>query len=240
MIALQGILLSHGLSDLEANLWGQFIGAVLEALANADTLLNSSAEWRAFCKKKGAFGKRRKNGPLKGCRIPTEEALSAELADRMHRYITTSTEFHVLKKLYVMFDCEARLPNKKRTGKHSSRGDIRARSGRHEELQFILEAKVIELESQIDARLLGDDGMGCFTRSDPYSISPVAGLIAYVVEHDPVWWLQRIAGALPARKATRVAQSVLHPGRPAVLASVPRQGRGPLAVVGLAMVYAAG
>jgi hypothetical protein len=240
-MALRSWLAQHGLNDIETDLWSHFVESVLEAIGSAHSVLRLPAEWKAFSAKAGALGVRKKRGALKGKRIPAEEALSLELSERMVQYLTSAGDAHMLKKLYVMFDCEARLPDKKRTGKRASRSDIRARSGRHRALEFVLEAKVLEGEGQIAGRLLGADGMGCFTRKAPYSEAPVAGLVAYVVENDEAWWLGRLAVALPAKKATRVAQETLHPGRPAVLASVPRAGgRTPLGVVGLAFVFASG
>lgn len=237
-MALRTWLAQHGLNPIETDLWSNFVESVLEAIASAHAMLRSPTEWKAFTAKDGAFGVRKKRGALKGKRVPAEEALSVELYERMVHYLTAAADAHMLKKLYVMFDCEARHPDKKRTGKRASRSDIRARSGRDRALEFVLEAKVLEGEGQIAGRLLGADGMGCFTRKTPYSEAPLAGLVAYVVDNDEAWWLGRLAVALPAKKATRVTQQTLHPGRPAVLASVPRAGgRAPLGVVGLAFVF---
>ena len=241
MTALRSLLSATGLNVIEVDLWTQFIGAVLEALTEAIIRLKTSAEWSAFCEKKGALGAKRKTGAFKGVRIPAEDAVSLELADRMWAYLLSSNDLHILKKLHVAFDCEARLPDGKRTGKHSNRADIRARSGRNAALEFVLEAKVLETEGHISGRLLGAEGLGCFTRAAPYSSSPVAGLIAYVFDHDEPWWLKRLGMQLPTKRATRVTLTALHPGGAAVLASIPRsQRRRPLAVIGMAKLFATG
>lgn len=237
MEAIRSYLLARGLPPIPASLWAQFIYSVLETLAQAESELRQPVSWAAYCKKNGAFGKVRKRGRLSGTRIPDEDGITAELVVIARRYRPSAERRQLLRLLDVFIEGDPRVPDAQNTGKHSKRADFRASSGPFPDLEFVVEAKVLESEDHIASRLLGDKGMGCLTRRVPYTAAPVAGVLAYVVEHDRDWWIDRIADALPSRKASDIVKTSIDDVGPVVLSVVPRRRLSPLAVVGLAMIF---
>lgn len=244
MKSLAQQLTDWGLEPFEAAVWDEFISGVAEALIAAERSLKA-AGWSEFCLAAGAFGKPRKKGPFKGQCIPTEEGLSGELTERMKDYLRSVDEDHVLRKWHVSFEAEGRVKSKKKKGKFADRTDIRAIGYRVPAPEFVLEAKIIENEGQIETRLLGEAGLGCFLSSDPYTQSEIGGLIAYTIQDSADVWLARIEKKyVPAiaPSATRlILQSVaLNP--PGVLDSlfawVPRKHlSSPIGIINLALTF---
>jgi hypothetical protein len=186
---------TQGFDPFSADLWGEFVGAIVATLLAAKRSLKAEPAWTEFCAATGAFGKPRKSGFHANRCLPTEEGISGELTERMNDVLRATADDHVLRKWHVAFDSEGRVRSRQKKGKYSQRTDIRARCYRLDGPEFVLEAKLVDTPSQVRSRLLGPKGLGCFTSAEPYTEHCVAGLLAYTVREETTVWLQRIERA---------------------------------------------
>jgi hypothetical protein len=189
----------QGFDPVIADIWGEFIGAVVAALLAARLSLKDESAWAEFCTATGAFGNARKTGPHAHRCLPTEEGISGELTERMNDVLRATPENHVLRKWHVAFENEGRVKSRRKKGKYSERTDIRARSYKLGGPEFVLEAKLVDTPGQVRSRLLGPKGLGRFTTTGPYTEAPVAALLAYTVRHETAIWSSGLSSAMQGR-----------------------------------------
>jgi hypothetical protein len=144
LISFAAHLEAQGFESFSADIWGEFIGAVVATLLAAKQSLKAESAWAQFCAATGAFGKARKTGLHANRCLPTEEAISGELTDRMNDVLRLAPDDDVLRKWHVTFDNEGRVRSHQKKGKHSERTDIRARAQKSNGPEFVLEAKLVD------------------------------------------------------------------------------------------------
>jgi hypothetical protein len=240
LIAFGAHLEDQGLDPLTADIWAEFVGAVVHALLVAKAELKASEAWAEFCAAVGAFGKPRKRGPHRSRCLPTEEGISGELVDRMNDFLRSTGDDHVLRKWHVTFESEGRIRSKRRKCKYAARTDIRARAQKLDGPEFVLEAKLVDTVGDVRRRLLGSKGLGCFIADEPYTTGNFGGLLAYTVRGDTGSWLERIERAyttLPelARATDRV---LIEPSNVVAVCAVVERTHEPIWMLNLVLKFA--
>lgn len=180
-----------GFDALQTQLWARFASATIEALCQAEDMLNTPQRWGEYSACRGAFLKPKKYGKKrKAVSPPSEEGLTDALSQCLEHIRRSAPIGHVLRELDIVFFAESKLPSKITIGKHAKRTDIRACSYLSPNApEIIFEAKLILDQGEIRERYLGADGLGRFIRKvEPYTRGPLSGMIAYTVEGDASVW----------------------------------------------------
>src|SRR5262245_12932606 len=115
--------------------------------------------------------------------MPHEEGLTDELKHLLQDLRRRSPMASTLRELDIHFEGEAKARSKTLIGKNARKIDIRAASyNTNYALELVFEAKIIDSDGDIRNSYFGPQGLGCFTDPpEPYTVSPVGGLLAYTV-----------------------------------------------------------
>lgn len=185
------LLHTAGYRALRANYMGLLLLCVVETLKHAEAKL--TANWSAFCNKKGAIRQ-----PRKAARDPRrrvdENAVTYELADYIDNYLMSLPAEHIFRM--VKFEFERPKNSAKLAGSHRKRLDMRFRAYVTNGPEFVIEAKPLHEQSDVVQRYLGDEGLGRFVREDePLTTEPLGALLGYVPAADFDKWRADIRDA---------------------------------------------
>lgn len=183
---LKACLSARGFNRQKTELVGSFVSRCVGLTHAAHERLIETSNWEKFLIKKGAISKVSKGIPrVKETAITADIALVAKNLLRNplvpRRPSLTST---IASSAIAGVDADATAPSVTATGNSSKRPDLVFTPADPElNLAFAVEAKVIETAADCEGVLLGDTGLGCFTRTeDPYETSGVIGLYGYAEE----------------------------------------------------------
>lgn len=214
--ALETFLLEHGIHEDDVPLLAQFIHVVHDALRAAEQMLTSEKHWNEYRILSGAFRKpkkAKKGHPTPPC-LPHEEGITDALGQCLTYIRKSAPAGHPLRNLDIQFSMEGKLPSPFVIGKLARRTDIKAESFLSEDSpSIVFESKVVDCNDDICKRYLGEEGLGCYTGpSQPYTLGPVGGLIAYTVKDTAIDWRARIEGSMAGPPSLAISQHAVSIG----------------------------
>lgn len=163
----------------------------IETLQYAEAQLCSA--WHSFCEKKGAMRNPRK-GAKNTVRRPDENALTYEIGDYVHAHLKRLPVEHPFRQVH--FDFERPMASGRLAGSHRKRLDLRFEAYHADGPEFVVEAKPLFEQADVDNRYLGDEGLGRFTREEePLTRDQLGGLLGYVPQTSATSWRQAIRTA---------------------------------------------
>ncbi len=164
----------------------------IETLQNAEAQLCSA--WHTFCEKKGATRKARK-GAKNTVRRPDENALTYEIGGYVHAHLKGLPVEHPFRQVH--FDFERPMASERLAGSHQKRLDLRFEAYHADGPEFVIEAKPLFEQADVDNRYLGDEGLGRFIREEePITRGQLGGLLGYVPQTNATSWRQAIRAAM--------------------------------------------
>ena len=154
--------------------------------------------WAAHVAKEGALLKPRRTKAERTRRLPSEEGLTCAITENLKGIRRHAHPDDLLRAHDVQFESEARMPSKRKTGKHLRRIDVMATSMKEPEAPFIVfEAKLVVDDEDVAASYLGDEGLGCFRLpKEPYPASHAAAMVAYTVDRTFEEWSTAIEATM--------------------------------------------
>lgn len=211
--ALKACLSASGFNRQRTELVGTFVSRCVGLTHVAHERLIEKSNWEKFLLKKGALSKVSKGIPrVKETAITADIALVAK--DLLRNPLVPrrpSMKSTIASSAIAGVDADATAPSVTATGNSSKRPDLVFTPADPElNLAFAVEAKVLESPADCEGVLLGDTGLGCFTRAeDPYETSGVIGLYGYAEEsqaasHRAVMHAAFTAGKGSAQGCTQV------------------------------------
>ena len=187
---LKACLSARGFNRQKAELVGAFVSRCVGLTHAAHERLIETSNWEKFLTKKGALSK-----VSKGIPRVKETAITADIALVAKNLLRNplvprrpSLKSTIASSAIAGVDADATAPSVTATGNSSKRPDLVFTPADPElNLAFAVEAKVLETPADCEGVLLGDTGLGCFTRAeDPYETSGVIGLYGYAAESEAV------------------------------------------------------
>ncbi|MEX0694349.1 MAG: hypothetical protein WD075_07900 [Rhodospirillales bacterium] len=166
MKALEEKLVNAGMDTSSALIWSSFLTLWSVILGNAYNQLSSNSNWAAF--KKPISGKPHENDITVGLYHIIEELVDKANIDDPIRDFEIKTE--------------APIKDANRRGSKSRRTDFKVKRRYPASISnhLSVEAKRILTKSDIKAKYLGAEGLGCFlTKDSPYTKGPIGMLLAY-------------------------------------------------------------
>lgn len=181
---LRQSLIDTGANSYRALAVAGFVTQCYELLLTAHQVLTQPARWDQFCGIRGATTSRR-IATAKPANI-AETAITAHLSLEAQRLLEQRGHLApVLQRPNVGIACviaDLTAPSDVATGISSKRPDlVFFPADPALQLQFSMEAKIIQQTTCVANELLGEKGFGCFIRAvDPYETNGVVGLLGYV------------------------------------------------------------
>tara|TARA_R110000850_G_scaffold277143_1_gene423526 strand:- start:16214 stop:16753 length:540 start_codon:yes stop_codon:yes gene_type:complete len=130
-------------------------------------------------------------------RRPDENALTYEIGNYVHAYLKGLPVEHPFRRVH--FDFERPMASKQLAGSHQKRLDLRFEAYHADGPEFVIEAKPLFEQADVNNRYLGDEGLGRFTREEePLTRGQLGGLLGYVPQANAVSWRQAIRTATQA------------------------------------------
>lgn len=180
-----------GYSASRADYMELVLQCAIETLQNAETLLCSA--WQTFCEKKGATRKPRKGAKNTVLR-PDENALTYEIGEYVHTHLKGLPVEHPFRQVHFAF--ERPMASERLAGAHQKRLDLRFEAYHADGPEFVIEAKPLFEQADVDNRYLGEEGLGRFTREEePLTRGQLGGLLGYVPQANATSWRQAIRTA---------------------------------------------
>lgn len=184
---LKACLEARGFGPRKRELVSSFVSRCVGLTHVAHERLVEAGNWEKFLSKKGALSKVSKGIPrVKETAITADIALVAkDLLRNPSVPRRPSLRSTIASSAIAGVDADATAPSVTATGNSSKRPDLVFTPADPElNLAFAVEAKVLETPADCESVLLGDTGLGCFTRADdPYETSGVIGLYGYAEEN---------------------------------------------------------
>jgi hypothetical protein len=181
--------------------WVAFVGNAVGGLREAAALLQTrKAEFEA----KRDWFRPRMSG------IPRENSVSRALAElfgllRSEQAISGSG-VQAIDLRHISIECERPRPRDPGISDESKPTDFSLVLLKDNELDLRIEAKTILSDAEIRKHYLGEQGLRRFDDStNPYTLQPFGGMVAYVVDSDAKTWMAKIG----AEMATAVGASRL-------------------------------
>ncbi|UVK46712.1 hypothetical protein BPNPMPFG_002414 [Mesorhizobium sp. AR07] len=174
--------------------WHSFLGNAIGGLREAAELLRTRKT--QFEAKSDWFRKRKRE-------IPRENSVSQALATLFEQIRSdqaiSGTGTQPVDLRHISIQCEKPRPYDPGIGDESSPTDYALVLLKDVELDMRIEAKTILDDSEVRGEYLGRRGLLRFDdRSNPYTVAPYGGMVAYVVDSDAKDWSGRIANAVAA------------------------------------------
>jgi hypothetical protein len=192
-------------------------------LTTQATNTNETDEWMAFVRnairglrqaaiqlqtRKAEFEAKRDWFRKKKLGIPRENSVSRALAElfcllRSEQAISGSG-VHPIDLRHISIECERPRPYDPGISDESKPTDFSLVLLKNNELDFRIEAKTILDDAEVRSEYLGARGLLRFhDNSNPYTIQPFGGMVAYVVDSDAKTWMTKIGTEV----ATAVGES---------------------------------
>jgi hypothetical protein len=184
---LKACLAARGFDRYKTELVGAVVSKCVGLTHAAHERLIETSSWERFLSKKGALSKVSKGIPrVKETAITADIALVAK--DLLRNPLVQrrpSLKSKIASSAIAAVVADATMPSVTATGNNSKRPDLVFIPADPELLLgFAVEAKVLETPADCEGVLLGDTGLGCFTRADdPYETNGVIGLYGYAEEN---------------------------------------------------------
>lgn len=194
-------------ADTAADEWEAFVINAVRGLQAAASLLR---ERRPEFESRKDWFRRSKGG------IPRENSVSQALANmfevlraRQNLEGAGSAEADLR---HISIQCEKPRPFDSGISDASNPTDYSLVLLKDRELDLRIEAKVLLSQSEITSEYLGTRGLKRFEdASNPYTVSPFAGMVAYVVDDDESTWRSRISSEIE-RLVSGACRKVPMPG----------------------------
>ena len=173
--SLEKWLIDRGYTPQQAELWCEFISDSFDLLHDGHDLLCESVEWAAF---------------LAGCHTgkPTEPEITSGLGDRMKRLQSEAPMESNRDRLHVGYEVATMGDHSHGIRKTKSDFEIRRKFEAGYTASFVIEAKPLNIPSDLSNRYLGDEGIGCFLeKNPPYSRDNIVGMIGYAFKDYAKW-----------------------------------------------------
>jgi hypothetical protein len=203
----------EGANSAQAEEWMTFLGNAIGGLHQA------AAELRArkadFESKRDWFRRGRKHGA-----IPRENSVSQALKQlfdliRAEQQVSgTGTQAVDLR--HIRIECELPRPLDPGISDEAKPTDLSIVLTKDNELDFRIEAKTVLNDAELRSEYLGPRGLQRFDdNSNPYTIQPFGGMVAYVVDDDANAWNVKIGQAIAVnlgstRSGTRIIGHMAH------------------------------
>jgi hypothetical protein len=140
--------------------------------------------------------------------IPRENSVSRALAElfsllRSQQAICGSG-VHAVDLRHISIECERPRPYDPGISDNSNPTDFSLVLLKDNELDFRIEAKTILDETDVRNEYLGVRGLLRFDdNSNPYTVQPFGGMVAYVVDADAKTWMEKIGAVVATTVGTR-------------------------------------
>ncbi|MDS0862141.1 hypothetical protein NUV25_30985, partial [Burkholderia pseudomultivorans] len=126
---------------------------------------------------------------------PDENAITYELGDYIHEYLRGLVSDHDYRSVHFVF--EQPKVSRKLAGSKRKRLDLRWQAYIEGGPEFVVEAKPLFRESDIENRYLGDEGLGRFTRmEESFTQDELGALLGYVEQDTADDWRKCIRAAV--------------------------------------------
>ncbi|UVA79988.1 hypothetical protein [Pandoraea commovens] len=169
-----------GYADARANFMHLVLQCAIDSLRHAE--LELSKQWPNFCAKDGALRPPQKRSKDINLR-PDENAITYELGDYIHTYLRGLVSDHRYRAVHFVF--EQPKPSAKLAGSKRKRLDLRWQAYIDGGPEFVVEAKPLFTQRDIETRYLGDEGLGRFTRAEEAFTEDELGALLGYVQQDP-------------------------------------------------------
>lgn len=173
------LIIQAGYVNARANFMQLVLRCAIDSLQHAE--LELGKRWTLFCAKDGAMRLPQKRSNSTKLR-PDENAITYELGDYIHEYLRGLVSDHPYRAVHFVF--EQPKQSRKLAGSKRKRLDLRWQAYIEGGPEFVVEAKPLFSESDIDKRYLGSEGLGRFTRGQEAFTEDELGALLGYVEHD--------------------------------------------------------
>src|SRR3990172_11852862 len=181
MRTLKDKLMARGLAAHEAAQWAALITTSFNTFRQAQKILKRHENWSKLLAKIN----------------PRTSTYETDLNDELYHKIKAIKVAAPIESILrdIHFESQPPIESAERTGKRSRRPDFSVTRfyGNGVFFEFAIEAKILLKHGDIRAEYLADGGIGCFITTDsPYTLSPVAAMLAYFFDETELYWKDKI------------------------------------------------